>query len=75
MAHNLQVIVLILQPSGVHQPKTQRKSLALQIIASGGDESVSIGTYMLDTYIFRLENIAMGIFRPNDLLWTGSFWS
>ena len=50
---------------GSTYPNHNGKSWRYQIIASGGDEIVSLGSYMLDTYIFRLSNIAMGIFRPN----------
>ena len=51
---------------GSTDPNHNAKSWRYQIIASGGDESVSLGDYMLDTYIFRMANIAMGIYRPND---------
>ena len=50
---------------GSTDPNHNGKSWRYQIIASGVDEIVSLGSYMLDTYIFLLANIAMGIFRPN----------
>ena len=51
---------------GSTDPKHNVKSWRYQIIASGVDKSVSLGNYMLEKYIFRLEKIAMGIFRINN---------
>ena len=51
---------------GSTDPNHNGNSSRYQIIASGGDESVLLGISMLDTYIFCLAKIAMGIFRPND---------
>ena len=50
---------------GYIDPNRNGNSWRYQIIASGGDESVLLGSYMLDKYIFRLAKISMGIFRKN----------
>ena len=51
---------------GSTNPNHNGKSWRYQIIASGGDDSEFLGSHMFDTYIFRLENIDMGISQPND---------
>ena len=51
---------------GSTNPNHNGKLRRYQIIASDGDDSVSLGSYILDTYIFRLAKIATGIFWPND---------
>ena len=51
---------------GSTDPNHNGKSWRYEIITSGGDESVSLVSYMIDTYIFCLSNISMGILPPND---------
>ena len=51
------------------------KSWRYQNIASGRDESVLLGIYMIDTYTFRLEKLPWESSVQMILLRTGSCWS
>ena len=50
---------------GSTDPNHNGKSWRYQIIASGGYNSVFLGSYMLYTYVFCLSKISTGIFQTN----------